>query len=314
MPMLRALRMLNAIESGSINGDALETLLADPGRFSEWSVLVGMRSQVRRMLASPITMDAVCASPRAVGALFANPRAEAVLYAKASLAVLAPNAWGVYAPRPEFLELGGTNGNEVSRWRNATGIAARDMLQATSANRPLLRSDNAPLAGMQALQFSSASQKRLQSAEAFNQPTAYTVFVVYRRGNTNIHGLFGGTSSGTGGFGVRDAPSKAVYENNGNIAEFSNAGGGNGAWALGRYRRQSSAALYHSINGGSDSSVVTSGIPSFQSNTGIGSGYLQGHYYLEGDIAEVWLLAGNGDAASPEVVRVTNLLKAKYKL
>ena len=310
MPMVRSMRLLNSVEAGLTNAAALEALLADAGRLSEWSAMMGLRGYVQRLLASPGSMDIVCGSPRAIGALLANPRAASLLYGSEGLATLSPNAWGVYAPTPDAFVLGGTSGTEVTRWRNATGIALRDMVQTTSANCPLLNGTDSPLGSLRTLQFDGTNDF-MEAGETFNQSTAYTVFVVYRRGNTGIHGLFGDTGGGLGAQNV----SEAVTSTGGAPVAFSTAAGAANAWALSRFRRQSASALYHGLNGGGDSTVVSTQISSFNtSGARIGSAYAQSMSYLNGRIAEVWLLAGNGDASTGEVQRITNLLKAKYKL
>lgn len=310
MPMVRSMRLLNSVEAGLTNAAALEALLADAGRLSEWSAIMGVRGYVQRLLASPGSMDIVCGSPRAIGAMLANPRAASLLYGSEGLATLSPNAWGVYAPTPDAFVLGGTSGTEVTRWRNATGIALRDMVQTTSANCPLLNGANSPLGPLRTLQFDGTNDF-MEAGETFNQPTAYTVFVVYRRGNSVVGGLFGDTG---GGLGAQNASEAVTCAGGANVV-FSTAAGTANAWALSRFRRQSASALYHGLNGGGDSTVVSTQISNLStSGARIGSAYIQGVTYLNGRIAEVWLLAGNGDGASPEVQRITNLLKAKYKL
>lgn len=312
MSMVRALRLLNSVEIGTTDAAALQSLLGDSGRLSEWQALMSMRGQVERMVSSQTTLDAILGSPLATGALVANPKSFSILHDKDYLPLVAPNAWGVYLPKLEQVELSGTAGNEVARWKNALGIRTRDMTQSTSANRPLLDSVDSPVPGLQTLQFDGTNDV-LAAGEAFNQPVAYTVFVVYRRGNTSLHGFFGNSNDGVGA----SSTSTAHCTLGGAAASnFSNSSGVSGAWALGRYRRQSAALLYHSLNGGADSAALTTNIPSFSTTVStVGAANLQaGTRYLNGRIAEVWLLAGNGDAASSEVIRVTNLLKNKYGL
>ncbi len=71
MPMVRAMRLLNAIEAGTTTGAQLETLLtADPGRRAEFNVLLGMRGQMRRMAASSTAMTAVIESATARLAIY----------------------------------------------------------------------------------------------------------------------------------------------------------------------------------------------------------------------------------------------------
>lgn len=308
MPMLRSMRLLNSIEAGTTNAAALQTLLADAGRLSEWSALLSSRALSRRLLSSSVALDAVLGSARALGAVLANPVSSAALYSPDLQAALAPSAWGVYAPRLDAFDLSGT---AVTRWRNALGQTGRDMLQATGGSRPLLNYVDSPLANVPTLAF-DGTDDFLQAGEAFNQATAYTVFVVYRRGNTADCGLFGDTGGALGASGA----SSAITSAGGAAVTFSTAAGGSGAWAISRFRRLSAAALYHSLNGGSDSTAVATQIPSFNtSGAQIGAASNQGAArYLNGRIAEVWLLAGNGDAASPEVQRVTTLLKTKYNL
>jgi hypothetical protein len=70
MPMVRAMRLLNAVEAGTLSGSQLQTLLTnDPGRLAELNVLMGMRGQARRMAASSTAMTAVIASSSAMNAL-----------------------------------------------------------------------------------------------------------------------------------------------------------------------------------------------------------------------------------------------------
>ena len=80
MPMVRAMRMLNAIEAGTTSGAQLESLLADPGRLGEMQALLAMRGQVKRMASSSTAMTAVAASATAVSAMNASSTAKTALY------------------------------------------------------------------------------------------------------------------------------------------------------------------------------------------------------------------------------------------
>ena len=81
MPMIRAMRLLNAIEAGTTTGAQLQALLtADPGRRAEFNVLLGMRGQMRRMAASSTAMTAVWASNTATDAVFASATARLAVY------------------------------------------------------------------------------------------------------------------------------------------------------------------------------------------------------------------------------------------
>jgi hypothetical protein len=72
MSSLRALRLLNSVEAGITDSTELNELLSDSGRLSEFSVLMSMRGQARRMAASTVTVDAFINSPIAVNAVFAD--------------------------------------------------------------------------------------------------------------------------------------------------------------------------------------------------------------------------------------------------
>jgi hypothetical protein len=82
MPMVRAMRMLNAIEAGTLSGANLEALLTeDAGRLAELTVLMGMRGQARRMVSSSTAMAAVAASSTAMAAVAASSTAMAAVIA-----------------------------------------------------------------------------------------------------------------------------------------------------------------------------------------------------------------------------------------
>ena len=84
MPMIRAMRMLNAVEVGTTSGAQLEALLADPGRLAEFNVLLGMRGQTRRMAASSTAMAAVAASSTAMAAVIASSTAMTAVAASST--------------------------------------------------------------------------------------------------------------------------------------------------------------------------------------------------------------------------------------
>ena len=85
MPMVRAMRMLNAIEAGTLSGSQLETLLTtDAGRLAELNVLLGLRGQCRRLAASSTAMTAVTASSTAMTAVAASSTAMTAVAASAT--------------------------------------------------------------------------------------------------------------------------------------------------------------------------------------------------------------------------------------
>lgn len=73
MPMVRAMRLLNAIEAGTLIGAQLEALLAaDPGRLAEFNALVGMRGQLLRMRSSETARTALVSSASAAAGVTSN--------------------------------------------------------------------------------------------------------------------------------------------------------------------------------------------------------------------------------------------------
>lgn len=76
MSTLRSLRLLGAVEAGTVSGIQLEAYLADVGRRSELSVLLSNRGQSRRMANSPLTMTAITTSPAAINIVFQAATAE----------------------------------------------------------------------------------------------------------------------------------------------------------------------------------------------------------------------------------------------
>lgn len=76
MSTLRSLRLLGAVEAGTVSGTQLETFLANDGRRSELSVLLSSRGQSRRMAGSPLTMTAIVNSPAAINIVFQSATKE----------------------------------------------------------------------------------------------------------------------------------------------------------------------------------------------------------------------------------------------
>lgn len=70
MSTLRSLRLLGAVEAGTVTGTQLQIYLNDVGRASEFSALLSNRGQSRRMAGSPLTMSAITSSPTAVDIIF----------------------------------------------------------------------------------------------------------------------------------------------------------------------------------------------------------------------------------------------------
>jgi hypothetical protein len=70
MPMLRAVRLIQSVEAGVTNGAAFHAFLSDTGRLSDFTVILSMREQVRRLANSTNSMDAIIASSIATDAVF----------------------------------------------------------------------------------------------------------------------------------------------------------------------------------------------------------------------------------------------------
>lgn len=79
MPLIRAMRLLGAIEAGTTNSSQLETLLADAARLGEFRVLLNLRGQATRIATSAVTIATVLASATARAALLENAVAMAAV-------------------------------------------------------------------------------------------------------------------------------------------------------------------------------------------------------------------------------------------
>jgi hypothetical protein len=83
MSTLRSIRLLNSVEAGITDGNALTTFLSDSGRLSEFSVLMSMRGQARRMASSSVTVDTFIDCPIVLNAIFADTDINNPMVAKA---------------------------------------------------------------------------------------------------------------------------------------------------------------------------------------------------------------------------------------
>ncbi len=93
MPMVRAMRMLNAIELGTLTSGQLETLLADPSRQLEWTQLCQMRGQMRRMAATGAPLAIIAGSTTATGIMVNERNAMyAICSRQATAEVMAADA------------------------------------------------------------------------------------------------------------------------------------------------------------------------------------------------------------------------------
>lgn len=73
MPLVRAMRLINALEAGTLSGPDFASLITgDPTRAAELSVLYGMRGQARRLAASTGAFTKLLGSAEAVNLLVTN--------------------------------------------------------------------------------------------------------------------------------------------------------------------------------------------------------------------------------------------------
>lgn len=70
MPMVRGLRTLNAIETGSYTGSCLDTLLQDGGRYSDFSTILTMPGETAVLVNSNTAMNTITNSNTAMCLLF----------------------------------------------------------------------------------------------------------------------------------------------------------------------------------------------------------------------------------------------------
>lgn len=99
MSTLRSLRLINAVENGTVTGSQLQTFLTDTGRLSEFSSLLSNRGQTRRMAGSSTTMAAITNSQLAIDIVFKSVTAETSHACKAVVASpIAMSAVAVSAP------------------------------------------------------------------------------------------------------------------------------------------------------------------------------------------------------------------------
>ncbi len=85
MPMVRAMRMLNALESGTLSGAQLETLLTtEPGRVGDLKSLFRLPNQSKRLWLSEESMLGLSGSATAMTAVVASETALSAIVASAT--------------------------------------------------------------------------------------------------------------------------------------------------------------------------------------------------------------------------------------
>lgn len=110
MSNLRSIRLLNAVENGTVNGNQLQTYLTDTSRLSEFSALLSTRGQTRRMAGSATTMSAITNSQLAIDIVFKSVTNETSFACKAVVASpIAMSSVAINLP-----SLNSVNGNAVA--------------------------------------------------------------------------------------------------------------------------------------------------------------------------------------------------------
>lgn len=84
MPLIRAIRVLNAMEAGTLSGSALDTLFSDAVRWAEFNTLLTMPGQVRRILAASTTRAALASSAVAGAQIVKSSTARSTLLSDSS--------------------------------------------------------------------------------------------------------------------------------------------------------------------------------------------------------------------------------------
>ena len=84
MPLIRAIRVLNAMEAGTLSGSALDTLFSDAVRWAEFNTLLTMPGQVRRILAASTTRSALASSGVAGAQIVKSSTARSTLLSDSS--------------------------------------------------------------------------------------------------------------------------------------------------------------------------------------------------------------------------------------
>ena len=110
MSTLRSLRLLGAVEAGTVDGTQLQVYLTNAGRASEFSALLANRGQSRRMAGSALTMAAIVISPKAIDIVFAG--ATSFTNAACSAVVASPIAMSSVSNNTASLQ--GVSANAVA--------------------------------------------------------------------------------------------------------------------------------------------------------------------------------------------------------
>jgi len=156
MPMVRAIRMLNAIEAGTTSGAQFETLLGDSGRLAEFNVLLDMRGQARRIASATTTMTAIAASSTAMTAVAASSTAMTAI-AASSTAMTA-----VIASSTAMTAIAASSTAMTAVVESSTAMTA--VIASSTAKMVIFNSDTA----LAAISASSTALNAMRTAAQYN--------------------------------------------------------------------------------------------------------------------------------------------------
>jgi hypothetical protein len=248
--MIRAMRLLNAIEAGTTSGAQLQTLIADdPGRLAELNVLLGMRGQARRMAASSTAMAAVAASSTAMAAVAASSTAM--------------NAVNANDQAVRIWMLAGTD-QVYSNFANVADVAASSTaMNAVAASSTAMAAVAASSTAMNAILKSSTARSAICANGVPNtnlQATRSTLLTTLSDASKFTKVLNSVTQDGASSYGGSPTPAWG----NTNAAELivivEKAGpwsSGNGANAMWRHLQDASYQLGSSNTGTYSTTTIT---------------------------------------------------------
>lgn len=250
MPTLRALRLLNAVEAGTVVGTQLQTYLTDTGRAAEFSSLLSSRGQSRRMAGSTLTMTAIAASLNAANIVFkaatastsaacqgvvASPIAMVAVAASIpSLTVLAANpiSWALFSTSSYY------EPNIKTVVANFAGVAPAsystvDALIADSVAMAAVAA--APYAVSAVIASSNTTSLMAASSAAMALIASNAVAIDLVAKQTSIMGIIAGSSLAMTEINSRSIATAKMAAQPGAITAISNSATGWASYQLGAY-------------------------------------------------------------------------------
>lgn len=165
MPIIRAMRLLNTIENGSMTSAQLQTLLTtNTSSLTDLNVLLSMRGQARRIAASNTTMGVLLGSAAGLSAISASSVALNQMLARTSSTNL----------------LLASTSLMTTVWANDSST---NILLGSTVNRNLVYNSDTALA---ALQANPAQVDRLISTIAVNKNSNESIYTFEPMGNRVI--------------------------------------------------------------------------------------------------------------------------------